>query len=102
MRAQDIYTLLVLAIDQACESEGFMEVCEVAGHHGMRGGRVTAFNALKYEYTYSDSDGHMVHLNIRSYDPSGPFQNIPDINRFTVKLVIGSQDIAIHDRQYSD
>ena len=102
MRAQDIYTLLVLAIDQACECGGFMEVCEVAEHNGMRGGRVTAFYSLKYEYTYSVSNDNMVLLNIRSYDPSGPFQNIPDINRFTVKLVIGGQDIAIHDRQYSD
>lgn len=33
-----------------------------------------------------DSDGYVVQLELRSYDPSGPFQNLPDITKLHLSL----------------
>lgn len=102
MQAKTLYEAIVGAIDMACESRGFLEVCDSAVKLGMSGGEVKAFNTLKYEFAYTDSEGGSVVLNVRSYDPSGPFQNEPDINRFTAKLLIKGHEIASHDRSYED
>lgn len=102
MLANTLYDAVTRAIDKACETQGFLEVCDVAAQLGMAGGEVKSFNALRYEFTYSDSQGNQVTLNVRSYDPSGPFQNEPDINRFTAKLILGGHVVASHDRQYSE
>jgi hypothetical protein len=102
MRAIQIFDSLIIAIDNACKNDGFLEMPEIALHLGMSGGRVESFNALRYEFNFSDSEGHVVSLSIRSYDPSGPFQNIPDINRFTAKLFANGAEIASHDKEYSD
>lgn len=102
MQARQVYDSLVTAIDKACESRGFLEVCDVAVRLGMTGGEVKAFNSLRYEYAYKDDDGQTVDLNVRSYDPSGPFQNEPDINRFTAKLRVNGSEVVSHDRSYTD
>ena len=82
--------------------DGFLEVCDEAVQLGMVGGEVKSFNALRYEFAYIDSEGGQVTLNVRSHDPSGPFQNEPDINRFTVKLICAGREMASHDRQYNE
>lgn len=102
MLARNLYEAIVTAIDKACASSNFLEVCDVAAQLGMIGGEVTSFNALRYEFAYTDSEGDQVTLNVRSYDPSGPFQNEPDINRFTVKLISPGREVASHDRQYDE
>lgn len=102
MSATSLYNAMIGVIDHACETLGFLEVCDVAARLGMAGGEIKSFNALRYEFTYSDSQGDQVTLNVRSYDPSGPFQNEPDINRFTAKLISGGREVASHDRQYAD
>lgn len=86
MLARNVYDSLVIAIGRACERRGFLEVCDSAVQFGMKGGEIKGGMSLRYEYSYIGEDGQSVGLSIRSYDPSGPFQNEPDINRFTAKL----------------
>jgi hypothetical protein len=102
MQANILFEEMVRAIDKAYQTCGFLEVCDSAMRFGMAGGKVESFNALRYEFTYADNLGGSVTLNVRSYDPSGPFQNEPDINRFTVKLLREGREIASHDRSYQD
>lgn len=100
--AKDLYESLVHSIDSACASENFQEVCNLAIQMGMTGGEINSFNALRYEFSYLDDEGEIVTLSFRSYDPSGPFQNELDINRFTAKLLSGTREVESYDRQYSD
>lgn len=102
MQAKKLFDAIASAIDKACESRGFLEVCDSAAKLGMIGGEVKSFNTLKYEFSYADSDGGSVTLNVRSYDPSGPFQNEPDINRFTTKLLRDGREVDSYDRSYED
>jgi hypothetical protein len=67
----------------------------------MSGGQTPDRFTLGYRYAFSDGSD-AVELYVRSYDPSGPFQNIPDINRFTASLIRDGKTIATHDRQYND
>lgn len=100
--AKTLYDAVASVIDKACESKGFREVCDVAAQLGMAGGELNSFNALRYEFAYADEVGDQVTLNVRSYDPSGPFQNEPEINRFTVKLISRGREVASHERQYNE
>jgi hypothetical protein len=102
MQAKAIFDAVTRVVDRACESRGFQEVCDSAAKLGMAGGRVSSFNILKYEFTYADGKGGIITLNVRSYDPSGPSQNQPDINRFTVKLLCDGREVESHDRSYED
>lgn len=102
MQARQIYDALVVAIDVACEERGFLEVCDEAIRLGMAGGQTGDIMTLGYKYEYTDEESQVVSLYVRSYDPSGPFQNEPDINRFTAKLHTNGREVASHDRSYTD
>jgi hypothetical protein len=102
MQAKMLFDALASAIDNACKSRGFLEVCDSAAKLGMIGGEVNSFNTLKYEFTYTDGEGGSVTMNVRSYDPSGAFQNEPDINRFTAKLLRDGREVDSYDRSYED
>lgn len=43
------------------------------------------YSGLAFECTYFGEDG-AIRLIYRSWDPSGPFQNLPDINRYFLTL----------------
>lgn len=102
MEARRVYEALVIAIEKACAVHGFSEVCDEAQRLGMSGGRANSLTSLRYDFKYESPDGGVVTLDVRSYDPSGPFQNEPDINRFTARLYENGQERTAYDRQYSD
>lgn len=102
MDANQLYSALVTAIDDACVNRGFMEVCDAAQTLGMTGGRTTDQFKLAYSYDFADLSGQSVNLYVRSYDPSGPGQNEPDINRFTVRRSNNGREVDVYDRQYND
>lgn len=39
-------------------------------------------------------------LNYRSVDPSGPFQNLPDVSKFDLDLIINGQKTKSYQSQY--
>ena len=47
---------------------------------------VVEINYMKANVTKDYPDGYSLHVEFRSYDPSGPFQNLPDINKITIEL----------------
>jgi len=102
MDANQLYSELVTAIDNACANQRFMEVCDAAQALGMTGGQTADRFTLSYKYDFADSSGQSVNLYIRSYDPSGPGQIEPDINRFTVRRSHNGREVDVYDRQYTD
>ncbi|KKC92681.1 hypothetical protein WR37_24085 [Vibrio parahaemolyticus] len=48
------------------------------------------FNYMRMEVQKVESDGSRVRLYYKSYDPSGPFQNLPDVSKLQVQLIHGN------------
>lgn len=92
--ASEVFAQISQAIEKACETESLLLVVEEAIRLGMDGGDNSRIN-LYYDYTFDDGAGGAVALSVSSYDPSGPFQNLPDINRFSATL---AQDGTIRQR----
>lgn len=101
--ASEVFEALRQGIDKAVAAENFITVCNLAEELRMEGGEEQRSASLSYRYQYQSGDGQRVSLHVRSYDPSGPFQNIPDINRFTVNLYDGQgKTLGSYERSYSD
>ncbi|MCE2596391.1 MULTISPECIES: hypothetical protein [Motilimonas] len=48
------------------------------------------FSYMRMDVQKVESDGCRVRLYYKSYDPSGPFQNLPDVNKIQVQLIQGN------------
>jgi hypothetical protein len=55
---------------------------------------------LNCEYEASDSTSLKFHYH--SYDPSGPFQNIPDINKVKIELFNKGELVEKHEESFDD
>ena len=59
-------------------------------------------NSMYYECVYHSTDGNSVNFTYKSYDPSGAFQNLPDINKVKIELFENGVLTAAHDERFSD
>lgn len=101
--AAEVFEALKRGIDKALETENFLDVCTLAEQLRMDGGEETGTTSLSYRYEYLGNDDRKVTLHVRSYDPSGPFQNEPDINKFTVELFDAAGGrVSTYQQSYSD
>lgn len=44
-------------------------------------------NYMNLNCSYQAADGSSINFEFRSYDPSGPFQNLPDVNKIKLQLI---------------
>ena len=73
--------------------------------HGLEGMGLIAvgeLNSMLANYTYSAPDGSSINFHYHSYDPSGPFQNIPDTNKIKLDLLNEQQVIEEYSTQFDD
>ena len=84
VKTRDIYEKVKAAIQQAASRKEYDLPMAVAEANGFSK-RETSKNNLAFECTYFGFDG-AIKLEYRSYDPSGPFQNLPDRNRYFLTL----------------
>ena len=59
-------------------------------------------NYMRLNCSYNALDGSSVIFNFKSYDPSGPFQNIPDVNKVKLLLLQNQSVIAEVSEVYDD
>lgn len=84
MNIRDVYERMKVAIDQAAATKQYDVPIRFAEANGFMV-RETSNTNLAFECTYV-SEGGAIRLIYRSYDPSGPFQNLPDRNRYYLTL----------------
>ncbi|CNE94060.1 hypothetical protein ACMVCI_000844 [Yersinia enterocolitica] len=91
MLAKDKFTLLKQQIILVCHERNSGKLIDLALNSGMfvQG----EWNYSKLHCSYKDSEGSEIQFSYKSYDPSGPFQNLPDVSK--VKLVLLSQNNEI-------
>jgi hypothetical protein len=95
MRTREIYELMQSAIEEAVTQKSQDLVKAAAQRFGFQ---VIETRAPNYEATYFDTT-FVIKLEYRTYDPSGPFQSIPDINKFSLRLYEQTEKF---ERDYSD
>lgn len=59
-------------------------------------------NFMRLNCSFVEVDGSSVHFTYRSYDPSGPFQNLPDINKIRLELRSNGSLIKEYYKEFED
>ncbi|MHC4050150.1 hypothetical protein [Bradyrhizobium sp. 25ACV] len=95
MRARDLYAQLKAAIERAEAQKQYDLPIDFAVANGFSKKETSsASGGLAFECSYFADDG-AIRLEYRSWDPSGPFQNLPDINRYFLTLYEPSDRYAL-------
>lgn len=83
MRVRDIFHQMKAAIDQAAAQKQYDLPIKLAVQLGFEA--ISPPTSLNFEGRYFADDG-AIKFVYRSWDPSGPFQILPDINRYFLTL----------------
>lgn len=91
--AQDAFTQLVGTLQDCLADETTGPAQKVADALGFQKEDHSDPQVLCF-YRFTDAAGNSVTLKERWHDPSGPFQNVPDIHRIRVTLAVrGTADV---------
>lgn len=102
LQAQQYFEAMKVAIDKTCLERDLSYVNQYAIDCGYNVNNVSSSFTYSLQYDLIFTDGLQVSLNYRSFDPSGPFQNIPDISRFDLKLINNSQTISSYRNEFEE
>ncbi len=87
MNTEEKFIVLQEAVTKACSQKDYFIARDVAASLGFTETEQPRSITLSIKYEYRDSGGRSIVLIFHSYDPSGPFQNLPDVNKFDLKLI---------------
>lgn len=59
-------------------------------------------NSMLANYIFNTDDGYSIKFHYHSYDPSGPFQNLPDTNKIKLQLLNDKEVIDEFVMQFDD
>ena len=103
MTEKDTFKSLKNAIEKTCATKTYHLTEEEALSLGLIKSDESSSWTLAYKFERLMPDGTSITLGFRSFDPSGPFQNLPDVNRFVLRH-ISSQGGIIEEftAEYTD
>jgi hypothetical protein len=97
MSTEEKFIVLQEAVTKACSQKNYFIARDVAASLDFTETEQPRSMTLSLKYEYRGSDGRSIILIFHSYDPSGPFQNLPDMNKFDLKL-LGTSSV---EREFS-
>lgn len=59
-------------------------------------------NYMHLNCSYMAEDGSSIKFSFRSYDPSGPFQNHPDVNKVHLQLLKNGEVVSEINERFDD
>lgn len=102
MNSQASFSSLKRAIQNACAQKNHLVVRDAALALGFTESNVSKAMTLALKYECVEPDGTSVVLSFRSFDQSGPFQNLRDMNRFELRLIAQGELIEEFKAEYED
>lgn len=102
MNTREIFASLRNALEEARSQQDSSIATSAANSFGFVESDESRNFTFAVRYSYTGSDGYSIVLNYRSYDPSGPFQNLPDINKFSLTLVNGGSEEDSYSCSFED
>ena len=100
--ARSMYESLASAIDSSCNKRDNLEFNQFVAANNFVAEDTTRGMIYAQQYTRTFADKSKLVVEYRSYDPSGPFQNDPDINKFEARIVLEGKTISEFKQEYSD
>jgi hypothetical protein len=88
--------------DSACDAEDYQIAIGAAELLNFRDFSTESSQRILADLKYEDPSGDEVWLVVKWHDPSGPFQNLPDINRIRLSLIVPSHPSIDYMREYKD
>lgn len=102
MNAEKLFDEMKPFVDAACNKKDHSLVARAAQKLGFQDFPTTSTSQIFADLRYKDSAGCEVLLVAKWHDPSGPFQNLPDINRIRLTLRVPGQPSVEYTREYED
>lgn len=59
-------------------------------------------NYMNLKCSHVAEDGSSIKFSFRSYDPSGPFQNLPDVNKIHLQLLKNGDVVSEVSERFDD
>ncbi|WP_141246971.1 hypothetical protein [Halomonas salipaludis] len=59
-------------------------------------------NYMNLKCSYMAKDGSSIEFSFRSYDPSGPFKNLPDVNKIHLQLLKNGDVVSQVSERFDD
>ena len=100
MLANEKYKNIVNKIDEAEKHKDINLLLDYLDSLGLSS--VGEKNSMLANYELSEADGSKIKVHYHSYDPSGPFQNLPDINKTKIELFNGNNLVSEYSANFED
>jgi hypothetical protein len=97
---KQIFETLRKSINIACLEKSDKPFLIAIENNGFTSEIVTSGSAYAVRYIKADDEGSRIVINYRSVDPSGPFQNLPDINKYDIALEVNGKTIEKNHYEY--
>ncbi|MFD1122698.1 hypothetical protein ACFQ2T_09310 [Methylophilus flavus] len=100
--AEQIFEVLSFSINQACNEQDWYHVRRDALAYGFKQTDVSTTSAYGQRFDLLIEPGIYLCLQYRSFDPSGPFQNLPVTNKFELTFYTENGKIKSHQNSFDD
>lgn len=102
MNVQEIFERMKQFVNDACNAKNYLIAVEAAKQLGFHDRQTSATSSVMADLKFRDISGGEVSLVAKWHDPSGPFQNLPDINRLYLSLRTPDSAPAEFTLEYED
>lgn len=100
--AEQIFEVLSFSIDQACSEQDWLNVRRDALAYGFKHSDVSTSSAYIQRFELMIESGIHLCLEYRSFDPSGPFQNLSVVNSFELTMTKDQAHIKSHYNSFDE
>lgn len=97
-----IFEKIKSEMDIAKKEENFAHFRSAAQKLGLIEKDISAVVNIRYQYTLTLPSGEIISGTLCSYDQSGPFQNLPDMNKIEMQLTFNNQILDKHYVEWED
>ncbi len=100
MIAQDLFNQISGYIEEAKKSQNSSALVDQV--KGMNLNTTGEVNYMNLNCSYEAQDGTSIKFSFRSYDPSGPFQHLPDVNKIKLQLLLNGIAVSEVSEEFDD
>ena len=97
---KQVFENLRKSINIACLEKSDKAFLIAIENTGFTSENVTSGSTYAVRYIKADDEGARIVIDYRSVDPSRPFQNLPDINKYEIALEVNGKTIEKYHYEY--